>query len=170
MQTSLPLFALWAAWLLLTGCAPGGGRIEVDDLDDSMFECVGPNDPLPAFEDYLTWRNWDGGSTQWPEQAIYVWSGEVIGKGGDGFVAMLERINQMYPGQRVLVYPNYYYKIGVSGDWKMLPFQKELDIVKYRLRKNGVIMVFSWKDYKGKFVPIPGSRPAGCNKKRKRTG
>ena len=50
------------------------------------------------YDAYLTWKNYNGQG--WPNDALYMWNGEEVGTGGDGFVIVLRKMRQLPPYSR----------------------------------------------------------------------
>jgi hypothetical protein len=68
--------------------------------------CLNYDDPFPAYEAYFTWQDFDPVHPN-PEQALYIWQGEEVGRGEKGFLAILAEMASLPEGSRVLVYPDY---------------------------------------------------------------
>jgi hypothetical protein len=53
----------------------------------------------------LTWTNYDAAHSTDPEGAIYVFNGEDIGRGSEGFQSVLKRLGDLPRGSMLLIYP-----------------------------------------------------------------
>jgi hypothetical protein len=60
------------------------------------------------FDVYITWHEYDGFHN--PERAAYVLNGRAMGRGPEGFRQVLNELQRLPAGSRVLVYPVGYWK------------------------------------------------------------
>ena len=101
------------------------------------FSWKGPTDSNFVFEHYFTWRVYGetvGAFPNYevhldPERAVYVFDRVEVGEGLAGFHALLERLNTLPSGSRIVLYPDYAQTgqsmpLGFPFGWKMqFPYQ-----------------------------------------------
>ncbi|MHC4441985.1 MAG: hypothetical protein ACYTBZ_01335 [Planctomycetota bacterium] len=114
-----------------------------------------PDDPLPTYDAYLTWKNHDINTDYRPSKALYVWNGTIVGQGEEGFKKVLNRIEEMPLGSKILVYPRTFmnWELHYSDDIRMFPWSNfHCDFLdKMKERKHTVI--YSPRDHLGNMHP-----------------
>jgi hypothetical protein len=100
------------------------------------------------FDAYYTWKNYNGTSDS--EEAVFVWQGQELGKGSDGFRRLIVELGKLRTGSRVLVFPRYSRKEACSPIWG---YSEELREAYFAvIRKNNLITLESFRDQNGKLV------------------
>ena len=86
---------------------------EMDLDEDALKACIhlNKNDPVPEYDTYFTWDDFDPEVTpDWAyaeEHVRYFLDGKPVGRGRIGFGHIIQHINEMPQGSRVLVFPSY---------------------------------------------------------------
>jgi len=65
-----------------------------------------PDDPPVPFDYYFTWEGYPNLEFDW-DLARYVWQGKAVGQGPEGVAKILQHLEAIPVGSRVLVYPHY---------------------------------------------------------------
>jgi len=118
-----------------------------------------PDAPLPAYDVYITWDNYDGWNVD--EEVKFVWCGEVIGQGHKGLDQLFDRLYALPAGSRVLVHPQVFVD-GMSSEpqsfalpWHVYPSERlnemlEMNLVyMYLPRDHGGVMHPDCESYWG---------------------
>jgi hypothetical protein len=116
-----------------------------------------PSDKLPAFDAYLSWSDFTG--IEDPDQAVLMWNGKPIGKGEGGFASLMEVMNTLPSGAKILVYPSYDlpYQLDASQEVRFYPFNNNWRIMEKAVTKQRIVLYFSPRDHNG--VLLPECRP-----------
>jgi hypothetical protein len=137
---------------------------------------IGFEDPLPKFDAYITWQPWDPRAQA--EEAEFIWNGQNVGRGKDGFMEILWRVAVMPRGSVVLAYPDAEFaRLGaqmalsptvekstpsVVQGWITLPIQNFLypygGLLGEVVVRRNLVIVYSPYDHKGQ--PHPAAKAA----------
>lgn len=119
-----------------------------------------PTYPAVFYDRYLTWRDYDGRSPHRPEQALYIWQGQEMGRGSPGFSRVLSELEKLPPGTRILIYPDYgeiSIWDGLSSVGRAFPFEFKFSSEMNRMHEIAVerrlILLYSQRDHRGELVP-----------------
>jgi len=75
---------------------------------------------LPApWDAYLTWKGYDGLGDK--QRAVYLWNGKEMGRGDEGFLAVLGEWEKLPPYSVILIFPAYH-PVTTGADFKSMPF------------------------------------------------
>jgi hypothetical protein len=90
---------------------------------------------------WITWANYDGLGN--PEEAMYIWNGREVGKGLEGFVEILSRLDQMKAESKVAVFP--YYRRGRPKEQpeRNLPFEEYYGLFDEVVYRRNLIVLLS---------------------------
>jgi hypothetical protein len=123
------------------------GRILPEFEDAWHLRYVEPDTEV-RFDAYYTWKNYDGRAKA--EEAVFIWQGQELGKGSDGFRRLIVELGRLRHGSRVLVFPRYNGRNAWSPIWGCSEVLREayFDVI----TKNNLIMLESPRDQNGRMV------------------
>ena len=77
---------------------------------------------------YITWRNYDYENGDSPASATYIWSGQEVGTGDDGFNVVLKKMAEVPEGESIYIFPvpNWDY-VRPDRILDVLPFGERVD-------------------------------------------
>jgi len=58
-----------------------------------------------SYRYYITWRDYDYENGDSPANATYIWSGQEVGTGDDGFNVVLKKMAEVPEGESVYIFP-----------------------------------------------------------------
>lgn len=92
---------------------------------------------------WITWKNYDGFGD--PEEAIYVWNGREVGKGLEGFVEVLSRLDKIKPGSKVAIFPCYPGRVRGHLDEpaRVIPFSEFWGLLREVVYRRNLIVLYS---------------------------
>ena len=108
------------------------------------------DDPMPAFDVYFTWSNYDARAGD-ESEAHYIWNGTDIGVGRAGCERLFAQVRGLPFGTRVLVYPSYelFWQADCGPRDYPFPILELLAIV----RDRGLWLFLSPWDHRGRMHP-----------------
>jgi hypothetical protein len=123
------------------------------DYEEDHVVHLEPEYPAVPFDFYLTWKDYDGRPAS-SEHAMFLWQGNEMGRGSEGFRAVIAEMRQLLPGTRILIYPDYSNPRVWSGSPAVgLPFPADLKAAMHELAiSSGLILMYSQRDHFGEQV------------------
>lgn len=112
-------------------------------------------DSTPAFDAYLTWRNFDGMGDD-IRKAVFLWNGDEIGTGDQGINAMFAKLRSLPSGSRVLVYPSCYLKWQSRANLSppLTPWVNRDRELFDTLKERRLTLIHSPRDEKGNLLEV----------------
>ncbi len=112
-------------------------------------------DSTPAFDAYLTWRDFDGMGDDICK-AVFLWNGDEIGTGDQGIDAVLAKLRSLPGGSRVLVYPSCYLKWQSRGNRlpPLTPWVNSDRELADTLKERQLTLIHSPRDEKGNLLEV----------------
>jgi hypothetical protein len=104
--------------------------------------------PVERYDAYFTWKDDDGHEGD-RDRAVFIWNGEIVGRGKTGFSEIVSRLKGLPQRSIVLEYPNYL-PGKYSGPPPDMPFDFRELLVLFNERR--LILNISCYDHHGLYV------------------
>jgi hypothetical protein len=130
-----------------TGCEPASCPAWSDRAVSQFVIHRRMADPLVEFDFSATVR-----ASNESEDTVFYWGGSIIGKGAEGFNRLLERIREVRPGSRILLYPYIDLLDELDGSVRSLvgPWDPYLQRLEPVAKAKQVYLILSPRDPQGR--------------------
>lgn len=95
----------------------------------------------PEKTSLVTWENYDGKGD--PNRAVYTLDGQRMGKGEDGWRAVLSRLKELSPGGTVYIYPCYPMEDDIWDGRRWERGRRKMPFQHHRSRRSGDLAVIA---------------------------
>ena len=149
-------FAIWCVAIgVLGSCAVLVSVYWLHARPHHRWVKINYGDPMPRFDAYLTWRDYDG----WDYdkdirgEVLLVWNGVEVGRGRSAEHEVVRRLKKLPLGSRVLIYPRYELEEApCETRIYPLPIYGGPDF-NHAINNRGLTLIFSPYDHLGRLCP-----------------